>query len=131
MKSSNHDYVHFDQKSVSPHTRDIVQVLMKMVLIYFIIVLGLWSCQNNLEYENAVIYPNYYDSLNYISLLKEIKPIRLTDSLKNQFNSSSQNSYYDSLILNNSYLINGIQNINIIKELKQSHQLNKPLLNVV
>lgn len=101
---------------------------MKFKAIYFLAVFLFVSCSSEpKKYEDIATHPNYYDSCN-ISFLKEIKPIRLAESLKNQFNHATSNSYMDSLIMSNPYLVNGSQNINIFNELEKSHQLNKPIL---
>ena len=71
------------------------------------------------QYQSIASSPNYYDSLYHISFLKEVKEIHLTDSLKYP---------RDTSIVNNPYLLNSIQNINIFKKLVEAHKQNKPLL---
>lgn len=86
------------------------------------------SSANNLKYNDIATHPNYYDSLSGISFLKQIKPICLADSFKNQFSNFTSNKYQDSLILNSSYLKEGTQNINIFDQLVNSYKLKKPIL---
>ncbi len=102
---------------------------MRLKVIYFWAVFLFVSCSNEpKKYEDIATHPNYYDSLYNASFLKEIKPIRLIDSVKNQFNHATSNPYMDSSIMSNPYLVNGSQNINIFNELEKSHQLKKPIL---
>ncbi len=97
-----------------------------LILILFLLVFS--SCSNDIKYEDVATHPNYYDSLYNISFIRNIKPFVLSDNTKTQIINTSSNSYFDSLLTSDSYLLNGIQNINLFKELENSYKLNKPLL---
>ena len=101
---------------------------MNKVLFYVIISMMAISCSENVKYQDIASHPNYYDSLYDGEILQKIIEIDLSDSVFNSLKKQGNNNYWDSLILNNSYVRNGIRNINIYNELEKAYKLDKPVL---
>ena len=83
---------------------------------------------SEVKYEESVSHPNFYDSLNHIASIKEIKSISLQDSIENKRVNKPRNADSSSLALSSSYLLSGMQTINVFEQLQVAHELNKPLI---